>query len=99
MAIVEQSKLKKEQVQSELFALKAHLSPHFLFNNLNILSALIEVENQPAQDYLDRFAEVYRYVLKNREIELVSLREELKFLTSYNFLLHQRFPAGLQMKN
>ncbi len=98
MAIVEQSKLKKEQVQSELFALKAHLSPHFLFNNLNILSALIEVDNQPAQDYLDRFAEVYRYVLKNREIELVALREELKFLASYNFLLHQRFPAGLQIK-
>ncbi|NET35639.1 MAG: histidine kinase [Cyanothece sp. SIO1E1] len=97
MAIIEQEKLKKEQVQSELFALRSHLSPHFLFNNLNILSALIEVENQPAQDYLDRFAQVYRYVLKNREIELISLSEELRFLESYNFLLQQRFSKALQI--
>ena len=97
MAIIEQERLKKEQVQSELFALRSHLSPHFLFNNLNILSALIQVENQPAQDYLDRFAQVYRYVLKNREIELISLSEELRFLESYNFLLRQRFSKALQI--
>lgn len=97
MAIIEQEKLKKEQVQSELFALRSHLSPHFLFNNLNILSALIEVENEPAQDYLDRFAQVYRYVLKNREIELISLAEELTFLESYTFLLSQRFDQALNI--
>ena len=96
-AIIEQEKLKKEQVQSELFALRSHLSPHFLFNNLNILSALIQVDNEPAQDYLDRFAQVYRYVLKNREIELISLSEELRFLESYNFLLKQRFAKALQI--
>lgn len=97
MAIIEQEKLKKEQVQSELFALRSHLSPHFLFNNLNILSALIQVDNEPAQDYLDRFAQVYRYVLKNREIELISLAEELAFLESYNFLLSQRFDKALHI--
>lgn len=96
-AIVEQENLKKEQTHSELIALKSHISPHFLFNNLNILSSLIDTGNYAAQDYLDRFAEVYRYVLKNRERELVPLREELQFIHSYIFLLNQRFPSGLEI--
>ncbi len=96
-AIVEQEKLKKEQIQSELVTLKSHLSPHFLFNNLNILSSLISEQNQDAQDFLNRFSEVYRYVLKNRNVELISLREELEFLKSYNFLLHRRFSDSLKI--
>lgn len=96
-AIVEQEKLKQEQVRSELITLRSHLSPHFLFNNLNILSSLIQIENHAAQEYLDRFAEVYRYVLKNRDVELITLKEELIFLESYIFLLHQRFSNGLKI--
>lgn len=96
-AVVQQEKLQKEQVHSELVALKSHLSPHFLFNNLNMLSALIKVENQPAQEYLDRLAEVYRYVLQNRELELVALQQELKFLESYRYLLQQRFTNSLEV--
>lgn len=97
-ASVEHEKLKKEQVQTELITLKSHLAPHFLFNNLNILSSLIGRENLQAQEFLDRFAEVYRYVLKNRESELLSLREELEFLESYIFLLRQRFSNSLKVK-
>ncbi len=94
-SIVEKEHIKKEQVQSELLTLKSHLSPHFLFNNLNILSSLIDAENEEAQDYLDRFTMVYRYVLRNRENELISLAEELKFIQSYEFLLRRRFPSSL----
>lgn len=97
-AIVEQEKLKQEQVRSELITLRSHLSPHFLFNNLNILSSLIRIENHAAQDYLDRFAEVYRYVLKNRDVELIALKEELQFLESYIFLLQQRFSDSLMIE-
>jgi len=96
-ASIEQERLQKEQVHSELLVLRSHISPHFLFNNLNILSSLIEPNNHDAQDYLDRFAEVYRYVLKNRDVELITLREELDFLESYSFLLHQRFSSGLKI--
>lgn len=96
-ATLAQEELKKEQIQSELTALKSHLSPHFLFNNLNILSSLIQLDKQIAQDYLDEFAEVYRYVLKNRKVELVPLQDELQFLDSYSFLLRQRFPDGLKI--
>lgn len=97
-AIVEQEKLKKEQAQSELIALRSHLSPHFMFNNLNILSALIHPENQDAQDFLERFSEVYRYVLKNRDAELIALKEELDFLEAYRYLLHCRFSDSLRIQ-
>lgn len=96
-ANLEQVRLKKEQVQSELIALKSHLSPHFMFNNLNILSSLINGNNHIAHDFLDGFSEVYRYVLKNRDAELISLKEELDFVKAYVFLLKQRFADNLKI--
>lgn len=96
-ANLKQEHMKKEQIRSELITLKSHLSPHFMFNNLNILSSLIHTKNAKAQTFLDRFAEVYRYVLKNREAELVILNEELDFITSYIFLLAQRFQDELKI--
>jgi len=97
-AIVEQEKLRREQVQSELITLRSHLSPHFLFNTLNILSSLINPDNHEANDYLDNFAEVYRYVLKNGEVELITLNEELNFLKAYTHLLQQRFTNSLNIE-
>jgi len=94
-ANLEQVRLKKEHVQSELIALKSHLSPHFMFNNLNILSSLISSKNEVAHEFLDGFSEVYRYVLKNRDTELISLSEELDFVKAYSFLLKQRFSDNL----
>ncbi len=96
-ANLEQARLKKEQVQSELIALKSHLSPHFMFNNLNILSSLINGKNYVAHDFLDGFSEVYRYVLKNRDAELITLKEELDFVRTYAFLLKQRFTDNLKI--
>lgn len=95
---LEGERLKKEQVQSELITLKSHLSPHFLFNNLNILSSLIEGENHIAQEFLDRFSDVYRYVLKNKDAELITLMEELEFMEGYVFLLKQRFSNELKVE-
>ncbi|MEM7658916.1 MAG: histidine kinase, partial [Bacteroidota bacterium] len=65
--------------------------PHFLFNNLNILSSLIDHNSEQAQDFLGNFSEVYRYVLRQREEELVPLRSELEFLDAYVYMLRQRF--------
>jgi len=96
-ALVKQEQMKKEQIRSELLTLKSHLSPHFLFNNLNILSALIQPGNHQAQDFLDRFSEVYRYVLRSRDTQLVTLCDELEFVQHYRYLLEQRFREGLQV--
>ncbi|PCJ96499.1 MAG: histidine kinase [Flavobacteriaceae bacterium] len=97
-ANLEQEQMKKEQISSELITLKSHLSPHFMFNNLNILSSLIAPKNMKALRFLDGFSEVYRYVLQNNNAELVVLQEELEFLNYYVFLLRQRFQEELQIK-
>lgn len=96
-AVVEQERMTKAQIQTELSTLKAHIAPHFLFNNLNILSALIEPQNYLARNFLDNFSEVYRYLLKNREEELIVLKEELRFLDAYKYLLKKRFEQELQI--
>ncbi len=68
---------KKEGLHARLETLKTQVNPHFLFNNLNILSFLIDKSQQGAKEFLDRFAQVYRYVLNSRDKELISLYEEL----------------------
>ena len=97
-SIVYSETLKQQQVRSELESLKNHLDPHFLFNNLNILSSLIDQNPAAAQDFLGNFSEVYRYVLRQREEELVSLRSELEFLDAYVYMLRQRFGENMQIE-
>lgn len=91
--------LEKENIRTQLEVLKSHIDPHFLFNNLNILSSLIDEDKETARKFLDNFAEVYRYVLKNKQIELVTLDEELEFLNSYVYLLKNRFGERLIFQN
>ncbi|MEM1134866.1 MAG: histidine kinase [Bacteroidota bacterium] len=96
---IEKNTLEKENMLSELKALKSHIDPHFLFNNLNILSSLIEPYNEAALDFLDNFSEVYRYVLKNKDTEAVSLNTELDFMEAYLHILEKRFENQLIIKS
>lgn len=82
---------QKETIQAELATLKNHLDPHFLFNNLNVLSSLITIDPDLSQTYLEKFADVYRAILKSSQEELITLNEELKFIASYLYLLEIRF--------
>jgi len=94
---LESERLQKESIKSQLDALKNHLDPHFLFNNLNILSALIDNDKAKSKEFLDRFAEVYRFLLKSKGSELVSLSTELEFLQSYMYLIHSRFGDNVKL--
>ncbi len=87
--------LAKESLQSQLAALKNQIDPHFLFNSLNTLAALIEDQNDPAQKYLEQLSDVYRYVLLNKDKETITLDEELAFVESYIFLNKTRFRDNL----
>ncbi|TDB62275.1 sensor histidine kinase [Arundinibacter roseus] len=90
--------LARENVQSQLDALKNQLDPHFLFNSLNTLAALIEEENLPAQKYLEQLSDVYRYVLLSRERNTVTLEEEMAFLDAYIYLNKMRFRENLNVE-
>jgi hypothetical protein len=89
---------KKEIIRSELLTLKNHIDPHFLFNNLNILSSLIGPENKQALAFLEKFSEVYRYVLHNKDTELIILDKELDFLDAYIYLLNTRFEHQVEFE-
>ncbi len=94
-SVVESEKFQKESIRSQLESLKSHLDPHFLFNNLNILSSLIDLDAKRSKVFLDKFAEVYRLLLRSRTEDLVSLKEELRFIESYCFLLKTRFDESI----
>jgi sensor histidine kinase YesM len=89
-------KFQKETIKAELTTLKNHLDPHFLFNNLNILSSLITINPDLSQTYLEKFADVYRAILQSSKEELVTLNDELKFIASYLYLLEIRFEDTIQ---
>lgn len=90
--------LMRENVQSQLEVLKNQLDPHFLFNSMNTLAALIDDENTAAQDYLERLSDVYRYVLVSRNKNTVLLSEEIAFVDAYVYLNKIRFRENLQVE-
>ncbi len=99
----ETDKVKKEQLErskaeAELQALKNQIDPHFIFNSLNTLSHLIEEKPQKARQFNDSLADVYRYILHNKERTLVLLREEMDFVNDYFLLLTIRFENAVQLK-
>jgi len=76
-------------------ALKNQLDPHFLFNSLNVLTSLIDENPRMAQKFTTSLSKVYRYVLEQKDKELVSVDEELKFAKTYMTLLKLRFEDSI----
>lgn len=65
-----------------------------MFNNLNVLSSLIEQNPEIANEFLERLAELYRYILKTQTVEVVPIKDELAFAKSYLYLIERRFGAA-----
>lgn len=83
--------------QARLQALQQQLDPHFLFNTLNTLTAVIEEDPPRAVTFVQRLATVYRYVLQHQHGTAVAVREELRLAQAYLYLLQTRYPDGLQL--
>ncbi len=82
--------LKREMMASRYTSLKNQISPHFLFNSLNTLTSLMYEDRDLASDFVTRLASSYRYILDNREEDLVSLSKELNFLDAFIFMMNVR---------
>jgi two-component system LytT family sensor kinase len=91
---IKEAQNKQLAAEIELQALKLQLDPHFVFNNLSVLSELILKDQQLGYEYTENFAKVYRYLLINSKKKLITLREELKFLDAYLFLIRNRMGGG-----
>lgn len=98
-------RLMKENVNGQLESLKAQISPHFLFNTLNSLSALIGEDPEKAEQFVDEMARVYRYLLQTNHSsvdqgdfgQLTTLKKELSFIESYGHLLKTRYGEGMKL--
>jgi len=90
--------LNVAKTHAELVALKNQIDPHFLFNSLNTLSYLISADPVNARLYNDTLARVYRYILINREKNLVSVGDEIEFLSNFFYLLRIRFDNAIDMR-
>lgn len=96
-SLVEVEKYKTESIQAQLKNLKEQVNPHFLFNNLSVLTSLVYKDQDKAAEFINQLSKVYRYVLDQHEDELVPLKRELNFIESYIFLLKIRFENSLQI--
>jgi two-component system, LytTR family, sensor kinase len=92
--VIEQ-KIIAGTASAQFESLKNQIDPHFLFNSLNVLSALIEEHPQNAQKFTTSLSKIYRYVLEQKDKELVPVSEELDFAVLYIGLLQMRFEDSL----
>ncbi len=86
IATVNEERLKQEAIQLRYDALKSNVNPHFLFNSLSVLTSLVDTDAQKAKDFIQQFSNIYRYVLEQRDRELVPLQEEITFIKSFTNL-------------
>ncbi|WP_166386385.1 MULTISPECIES: 2TM domain-containing protein [unclassified Polaribacter] len=99
------SAMTQESTQQQIVAktetakfesLKNQLDPHFLFNSLNVLTSLIGENPAQAEKFTTKLSKVYRYVLEQRNKDLVPVEEELKFAKTYMQLLEMRFEDAVK---
>ncbi len=94
--MIENERLKSENLRSRYNTLVGQINPHFLFNSLNSLSALVrEDKNDDAVRYIDRLSDTFRYTIRNEADTTTTLGEELEFVTAYKYLLEVRYAGKL----
>ncbi|HEX6224108.1 MAG TPA: histidine kinase [Chryseolinea sp.] len=89
--------LQRQNIETELAALKTQIDPHFLFNTLTTLSSLARANSKETISFIDHMADTFRYMLENRTQKVVTVKDELSFLQSYLFMMKKRFEEGFQV--
>jgi two-component system, LytTR family, sensor kinase len=90
--------MDKELTQAEMLALTNEMDPHFIFNSLNAMSHLILSNPMQAHLFNNNLAQVFKYFLKNKNQDLIPLKDELAFIDNYFFLLQIRYENKLQLQ-
>ncbi len=93
----EKTFLTQQSLESQLNyqQLKNQISPHFLFNNINVLTSLIEENPKKAVLFSENLSHIYRYFLEQEKQDVVLVKNEIEFAKSYLELLKDRFESGL----
>jgi hypothetical protein len=91
------SRLEAQLAQAQLAALRMQLHPHFLFNTLNAIAALISDDPKAAEEMVTRLSDLLRLALEKSDVQLVPLRDELEFVRRYLDIQRVRFSDRLEV--
>lgn len=95
LSLKNEEALKREKLALQYESLKNQVNPHFLFNSLNTLSSLVYTNPNKADAFIRKLSEIYRYIIEQKDIELIDLREEMEFIEKFVELLKIRFGDNL----
>ncbi len=96
---IKMEKLKRENMKAQYLVLKSQIEPHFLFNSLSVLSSIIYTDINLAEEFILRLSKTLRYVIEKNELTLVPLKDEIRFVEDYFFLIRCRFEEGIIFEN
>lgn len=98
-SIREEEQSKQAIVQAQLDALRNQAQPHFFFNTLNTLRDIIDQNSKDeAKEFVDKLAEIYRFLLESGNANLITLRDELKFAKAYIHIQSERFGDNMKLE-
>ena len=94
--VMENERLKNENLTTRYNMLVGQINPHFFFNTLNSLAMLVrEKHDEKALTYIDQLSYTFRYIIQNGQSTLMTLDEELKFVEAYSYLFKIRYADKL----
>lgn len=94
--VMENERLKNENLTTRYNMLVGQINPHFFFNSLNSLAMLVrEKHDEKALTYIDQLSYTFRYIIQNGQSTLMTLDEELKFAEAYSYLFKIRYADKL----
>lgn len=97
-AIKRVQQLKEEKLIFQYETLKSQVNPHFLFNSLNSLSALVKTDPELSEEFILKLSSMYQYILENKEKEMIPLDTELEFVKNYFALQKIRDGEKIDLK-
>lgn len=92
--IVENEELKTENIRTRYEALKNQVDPHFIFNSMNTLQSLIEIDKEKAVDYVQQLSSMLRYTMQSKD--MVTLAEEMNCVETYCSMMQIRYGDNLK---
>ncbi|WP_343672037.1 histidine kinase [Chitinophaga sp.] len=96
---MELERIKNDNLGAQYELLKQQVNPHFLFNSLNTLKAMVETGDEEAIDFIIKLSNFYRFTLESRKLDLIHVHDEMEILNAYLFLQKARFDAGFTFTN
>lgn len=95
---LELERTKADHLRTGYELLKQQVNPHFLFNSLNTLKSMVDVNDEHSGEFILKLADFYRFSLETRNADNVTIAQELKVLDAYFYLLKARFEEGIAIQ-